>query len=99
MDGSSIDLIIIPIVASLSLAIWLIGMYYADSHPRWKHGPYGTSTPGAKYPAVAAPPQARADLSSRPGLVPRQEAAAAGVTVPDAADQAAPQAAVDPIGS
>ena len=35
MDGSAIDLIIIPIVACLSLAIGLIGVYYADSHPHW----------------------------------------------------------------
>jgi hypothetical protein len=36
MDGSSACLIIIPIVATISLAIWLIAVYRADSHPRWK---------------------------------------------------------------
>jgi hypothetical protein len=34
MDGSSAALIIIPIVVTISLAIWLIAVYHADSyHP------------------------------------------------------------------
>jgi hypothetical protein len=36
MTGTGIDLIVIPIVASLSLAAWLIMVYYADSHPQWR---------------------------------------------------------------
>jgi hypothetical protein len=36
MDGSPIDLIIIPIVVVLSLAGWLVAVYWADSHPRWR---------------------------------------------------------------
>ena len=43
MDGSSASLIIIPIVVTISLAIWLIAVYYADSHPQWKAG---RPTPG-----------------------------------------------------
>jgi hypothetical protein len=35
MDGSSLSLIMIPIVVSISLAAWLVVVYYADSHPRW----------------------------------------------------------------
>jgi uncharacterized membrane protein len=35
MTGSSIDFIVIPIVAVISLAAWLITVYYADSHPQW----------------------------------------------------------------
>jgi hypothetical protein len=34
MDGSSSSLILIPIVVSISLAAWLILVFYADSHPR-----------------------------------------------------------------
>jgi hypothetical protein len=33
MTGSSIDFIVIPIVAVICLAVWLIMVYYADSHP------------------------------------------------------------------
>jgi hypothetical protein len=36
MDGSSLDLMIIPIVAVISLAVWLIAVAYAASHPQWK---------------------------------------------------------------
>ena len=39
MDGSSIDLIIIPVVVMISLAAWLIVVFYAVTHPEWKHGP------------------------------------------------------------
>ena len=35
MDGSPIDLIVIPIVAVLSLIAWLVPIYWAASHPRW----------------------------------------------------------------
>jgi hypothetical protein len=34
MTGSSIDFIVIPIVAVTSLAAWLIMVYWADSHPQ-----------------------------------------------------------------
>jgi hypothetical protein len=44
MTGSSIDFIVIPIVATICLAAWLIMVYYADSHPRWREPPAG---PGA----------------------------------------------------
>jgi hypothetical protein len=36
MTGSSLAPIIIPIVVTLSLAIWLIMVYYADGHPCWR---------------------------------------------------------------
>jgi len=39
MDGSSLSLIIIPVVVVISLAAWLILVAYAASHPAWKHGP------------------------------------------------------------
>jgi uncharacterized membrane protein len=36
MTGSSIDFIVIPIAAVISLAAWLIMVYYADRHPQWR---------------------------------------------------------------
>lgn len=33
MDGSAADFIVIPIVAVISLAAWLVMVYWADSHP------------------------------------------------------------------
>jgi hypothetical protein len=39
MDGSTLSLIVIPIVVMISLATWLVLVTYAASHPEWKHGP------------------------------------------------------------
>ena len=39
MDGSSLSLILIPVVVVISLAAWLIMVAYAARHPSWKHGP------------------------------------------------------------
>jgi|GEM_PF-412478 len=39
MTGSSLAVIITPIVAVTCLAAWLIMIFYADSHPEWKHRP------------------------------------------------------------
>jgi hypothetical protein len=36
MDGSNADLIIIPIVAVILLAGWLVAVFHAASHPQWK---------------------------------------------------------------
>ena len=60
MDGSSIDLILIPVVVVISLAAWLIAVAYAASHPQWKHGPAAprdapvTTLPGAGVPRPRA---------------------------------------------
>jgi hypothetical protein len=35
MDGSGLSLIVVPIVAVICLAAWLIMVFYADSHPQW----------------------------------------------------------------
>lgn len=37
MDGSGIDLVVIPIVALISLIAFLVPIYRANAHPRWKH--------------------------------------------------------------
>jgi hypothetical protein len=39
MDGSTLSLILIPIVVVIGLATWLILVAYAVGHPTWKHGP------------------------------------------------------------
>ena len=57
MDGSSLSLILIPIVVVISLATWLILVAYAARHPGWKHGlaaPQGART--------APPPDAQIPL-------------------------------------
>jgi hypothetical protein len=36
MDGSTASLVIIPLVVMISLAVWLVAVYHADSHPRWQ---------------------------------------------------------------
>lgn len=36
MDGSTADLFIIPVVAMILLAGWLIAVFHAASHPQWK---------------------------------------------------------------
>jgi hypothetical protein len=66
MTGSSLAPIIIPIVVSISLAAWLIMVYYAASHPEWKNarpapaeadpapGPEAAGTPGEQPELPAA---------------------------------------------
>jgi hypothetical protein len=60
MDGSALAPIIIPIVAVISLAVWLIMVYYADSHPEWggRNQASGKGNPGAAAPADRPRPDA-----------------------------------------
>jgi hypothetical protein len=56
MDGSGIDLIIIPVVVMISLAAWLIAVAYTASHPQWQHGPAAPQQARTTaLPRVAAP--------------------------------------------
>jgi hypothetical protein len=50
MDGSSLSLILIPVVVVISLAAWLIVVAYAASHPEWKRGPASTHDASAATP-------------------------------------------------
>jgi hypothetical protein len=65
MSGSTLTAIITPIVALPLLALWLIAVFYADSHPY--HGPHAPA-PGRALPApresvqAAVPPQPRGSL-------------------------------------
>ena len=76
MDGSSVDFIVIPIVAVISLAAWLVMVYWADSHP-----PKSQRTAMVTGEQDAAAGQAdttgTAQSAAGPGTVPRQPAAPA----------------------
>jgi hypothetical protein len=58
MDGSRLDLIIIPIVVAISLAAWLIAVAYAATHPQWKND----------VPAGASPAELAGTATGRPVL-------------------------------
>ena len=53
MAGSGLSLIVIPIVAMISLAVWLIMVYYGDSHPLWKADHPAPESENAGPPASA----------------------------------------------
>jgi hypothetical protein len=36
MTGSSLAVIVIPIVVMFSLGVWIALIFHADSHPRWR---------------------------------------------------------------
>jgi len=55
MAGSGLSLIVIPIVVMISLAVWLIMVYYADSHPLWKADHPAPEPENVGPPALASP--------------------------------------------
>lgn len=61
MDGSSLSLIVIPIVVAISLAVWVAMVLYADSHPQWgRHSPVpGHQSSGPAEMTDQRPPVAR----------------------------------------
>jgi hypothetical protein len=59
MDGSGLSLTVVPIVAAISLAAWLIMVFYADSHPQWGRAP-GRGSSGHAAPAGRRFDEARA---------------------------------------
>lgn len=68
MTGPSWALIAIPIVVVIVLTVWLVLVYYADSHPAWK----GQSAPPRRpRPEAAGPPELRPHV---PGQRPAPEA-------------------------
>jgi hypothetical protein len=59
MDGSSLSLVIIPVVVVMSLAAWLIAVAHAAAHPEWKHSlasPQDASTTPLPGVGVSLPP-------------------------------------------
>ena len=56
MNGSSIDLIIIPVVVVISLAAWLLAVAHAATHLEWKHGQASREdSPMTPLPGVGVP--------------------------------------------
>jgi hypothetical protein len=53
MTGSSLAPIVIPVVVVIVLAVWLIMVFRADSHPRWGHQAAAGTRPGAGLPREA----------------------------------------------
>lgn len=80
MDGSTADIIIIPIVVVISLATWLVVVFYAVSHPQWKWQ-RASRPPGPEkvIPLPRSEPSFQEPDAARPG-----EAAAAGARGADA---------------
>ena len=77
MDGTTVDYVIIPIVAVVCLATWLATVYWADAHPR-KHLPTAATTAepdAAAGPAGTGQAAARATAGQVQQVdVPRQSA-------------------------
>ena len=75
VSGSSQALIFIPIVVMAALAVWLILVFYADSHPGWgaHHSPELTGAVRASAVATSEAPRATAahDGAPAPGVPPR----------------------------
>jgi hypothetical protein len=72
MTGSSMAPIVIPIVVSFVLAVWIIIVFYAESHPLWKNrrspGGQRAADPAAakEPPAVAGTDRDRPAADGRP---------------------------------
>jgi hypothetical protein len=65
MDGSSLSLILIPIVVTISLAAWLILVAYAAGHPQWKAN---KPVPRHEGPGKVSPPAVSATAGRDPLL-------------------------------
>jgi hypothetical protein len=85
MDGSSLSLILIPIVVVIGLATWLVLVGYAVGHPTWKHGP--ASAQGAR---TTPAPEAQLSLPRTKVARPVRRPAGARGPWPLPGTQAAP---------
>ena len=73
MTGTNADIAVIIPVAVILLAVWLIAVYYANAHPRWR-----TQEPAESTEARALGGTVPAQRLSSPGpVVPGQRADAA----------------------
>jgi hypothetical protein len=98
MDGSSVDFIILPLIMIPLLALWLGGIYFADSHPVWKNGSSDVQ-PAYGPQEIAAAPEPLAVPRPRTAVVvnvPAQAKAVSATAVIAAADTAG---AGDPAGA
>jgi hypothetical protein len=80
MTGSTVGLIIIPIVAVIPLAAWIILVFYADAHPTWRgqapsgHGPADPAARATAGKAEESPGLVSGEMEASPAA--RQEAGA-----------------------
>ena len=63
MDGSTLSIVLIPVVVVISLAAWLIMVAYAASHPTWKHGLGSRQGEGTTPPPAAQNPPPGTQIS------------------------------------
>lgn len=68
MTGSSLAPIVIAIAVSIGLAAWLAMVFYAASHPQWKHarGRHLTVAQPDARPAVAGGAAPGPDRAGKP---------------------------------
>jgi hypothetical protein len=70
MTGSSLAPIVIPVVVVIVLAVWLIMVFHAASHPRWGRQAAAPTRPGAGLPGAAGqqpePPRTGAGKGGTP---------------------------------
>jgi hypothetical protein len=64
MTGTNLSAIVPPIVAMISLAVWLAMVFYADAHPAVRR--QAPAKPGPE-PAMRAPADSGGKLAARPG--------------------------------
>lgn len=80
MTGSTLDLIIIPVVTVIVLAAWIILVFWADAHPTWRrkapsgHGPAGPAAHATAGRAEESPDLVSGEMEASPAA--RQEAGA-----------------------
>ena len=55
MTGSTVAAIVIPIVAMISLAVWIVLVFHADSHPRWRSSTTATPRQAPARPSRRVP--------------------------------------------
>ena len=65
MTGTDLATIVPPIVAMISLAVWLAMVFYADAHPAVRR--QAPAKPGPE-PAVPAPADSGGELAARPSV-------------------------------
>ena len=94
MSGSHVSLIVMPIVIALALAFWIGLVYYAATHPAWKHHsrPPRTEVAGGAFEANAGGRQLAPIWGEPPAPVPNPRLAAADESYQAADAQAADEA-------
>jgi hypothetical protein len=102
MPGSHVSLIVMPIVIAIALASWISLVYYATSHPQWKHHsrPPKTEVAGGAFEAVHGGRQLMPIWGEPVAPIPGQRPAAAAETYQAGeAHEAGQSSAGTPVGA